>query len=297
SNAVVASRRVLVHRGLLPAGAPYRDAVRNRALEVVRKHPIVLEDLLQGGACRWRQRQAPADQVFAHERELPAEVDLGTEDLLVALEGDVPAHHVVEEDAKGPDCGRTAVVTAALDPFRGTVDAGAVKVCVEPVAEVVTGPEVDEVHGERLEVHENVLVLDVAVDDYGFVTGQHALNDLLEEEPGQRLFEHALLGDVVEQVLDGLWPLHDEDKGIGPLVPVEETNDAGYVGHLEQQVDLEGHPLTVQRGPFGHLLSRDVLDGDRQIVSVLRSSVDGTEATLSQKCSDPVVLLEGVGLL
>lgn len=110
----------------------------------------------------------------------------------------------------------------------------------------MTGPEVDQVHRERLEVHENVLVLDVAVDDSGFVTGQHALNDLLEEEPGQRLFEHALLGDVVEQVLDGLWPLHDEDKGIGPLVPVEETNDARYVGHLEQQVDLERDPLTVQ---------------------------------------------------
>jgi hypothetical protein len=45
-------------------------------------------------------------------------------DLLVALEGDVPADHVVKEDAKGPDCGLLPVVTGLLDPLRRRVHSG-----------------------------------------------------------------------------------------------------------------------------------------------------------------------------
>ena len=37
--------------------------------------------------------------------------------LFVRLEGDVPADHVVEEDAEGPDGGLVPVVLPTLDPL------------------------------------------------------------------------------------------------------------------------------------------------------------------------------------
>ena len=56
---------------------------------------------------------------------LEPEVDLGLADLLVRLEGDVPADHVVEEDSQGPDGGGIAVILTEQDPLGGSVDAGA----------------------------------------------------------------------------------------------------------------------------------------------------------------------------
>jgi len=51
------------------------------------------------------------------------EVDLGAADLLVRLEGNVAANHVVEEDAQAPDGGRVAVIATQHDPLRRCVDA------------------------------------------------------------------------------------------------------------------------------------------------------------------------------
>ncbi len=44
--------------------------------------------------------------------------------LLVRLEGNVSADHVVEQDAEGPDGGFVPVVLATLDPLRRGVYAG-----------------------------------------------------------------------------------------------------------------------------------------------------------------------------
>jgi len=50
--------------------------------------------------------------------------------VLVLLEGDVPAHHVVEEDAKGPDGQRVGGVTSETDPLRRGVDASSIEIGV-----------------------------------------------------------------------------------------------------------------------------------------------------------------------
>ena len=50
--------------------------------------------------------------------------EMGEADLLVALEGDVPADHVVEQDPQGPDRRLFPVVAGLLDPFRGRVHPG-----------------------------------------------------------------------------------------------------------------------------------------------------------------------------
>ena len=59
---------------------------------------------------------------FCAERS--SEGKLWVADLLVFLEGDVPAHHVIQEDAEGPDGERIAVVSAAPDPLWGSIDSG-----------------------------------------------------------------------------------------------------------------------------------------------------------------------------
>ncbi len=45
-------------------------------------------------------------------------------DLLIRLEGDVSANHVVQQDAQGPDSGGVAVVAAKHDPLGRRVHAG-----------------------------------------------------------------------------------------------------------------------------------------------------------------------------
>lgn len=50
-------------------------------------------------------------------------MDSRSDDLLVVLERDVAADHVVEQDSEGPDGGRDCLVLTPTDPLRRTVDA------------------------------------------------------------------------------------------------------------------------------------------------------------------------------
>ena len=69
--------------------------------------------------------KAASDQLLTFRRDVATKVDLGVADLLIFLEGDVALDHVVEEDAKRPDCERVALVSRASNPFWGGVYSGA----------------------------------------------------------------------------------------------------------------------------------------------------------------------------
>lgn len=60
-------------------------------------------------------------------------VEFPKEDIFVALERDVPAHHVIEQHSQGPDSGRHAMVPVVLYPLRRAVYPGACKNGKEPV--------------------------------------------------------------------------------------------------------------------------------------------------------------------
>ena len=119
---VLLRRRVHVRGERGGGGGGGRGGVRERDA-----HPGVLEDLLELDAVPGADAQAAADKVLALVGEAGAELDLGHADLLVLLEGDVPADHVVQEDPQRPDGGGVAVVAGAADPLRGSVDASACK--------------------------------------------------------------------------------------------------------------------------------------------------------------------------
>ena len=86
------------------------------------------EDLIKARPVGWRVLEEVADQILALSRnELMAragcrEVQDGTDDLLVLLEGNVTTDHVIEQNAHGPDGGGHAHVSPVVDPFRWRID-------------------------------------------------------------------------------------------------------------------------------------------------------------------------------
>ena len=89
--------------------------------------PGMAEDLVQGDAVLGPDPETGADQILTLGAHGPSEAELRVADLLVLLEGDVAADHVVEEDAQGPHGQRVAVVAAASDPLWRSVHPGACK--------------------------------------------------------------------------------------------------------------------------------------------------------------------------
>ena len=89
--------------------------------------PRMAEDLVQGDAVLGPNPETRPDQILTLGGHRPPEAELRVADLLVLLEGDVAADHVVEEDAQGPHSQRVAVVAATADPLWWSVDPGACK--------------------------------------------------------------------------------------------------------------------------------------------------------------------------
>ena len=66
--------------------------------------------------------EASPHEVLAFVGKAGAESNLRVANGLVGLEGDVTAHHVVEEDAEAPDGGLFTMVSRASDPLGRGVD-------------------------------------------------------------------------------------------------------------------------------------------------------------------------------
>ena len=75
-------------------------------LYAVQLHPILIV-----------YSQTRADQVLALGGDLVHEGQLPLADGLVTLEGDVPTHHVIEEDPQGPHGEAVSIILLVLDPL------------------------------------------------------------------------------------------------------------------------------------------------------------------------------------
>lgn len=88
-------------------------------------HPGMLEDGLETDAVLGPDAETGEDKVLTLRGQgRHSEPHICRADLLVLLEGDVPAHHVVEEDSQAPDGGLLSLVSGASDPFGRSVDSG-----------------------------------------------------------------------------------------------------------------------------------------------------------------------------
>ena len=70
-------------------------------------------------------RQALTDEISHAFRRLAAPLQLSLENLIILFEGNIPANHIKEEDAQGPDGGTDPLVAMILDPLGRTVNARA----------------------------------------------------------------------------------------------------------------------------------------------------------------------------
>jgi hypothetical protein len=179
------------------------------------------------------------NQISAVGRHSSAEGDGGVADLLVALKGDVPAHHVVKEDPEAPDCSRRSVVSVEPNPFRRGVDSSTVKVPVGTVAHEGSGSEVDQFEIEGVEVDQEIFVLDVPVDHTLTVAGQNRLHHLAEKVASHRLLQHALLRDEIKQIFARFGSLHDNYKGVVALKAVQDLDHSGATVDFSEQADFQ----------------------------------------------------------
>ena len=114
--------------------------------------------------------------------------------------------------------------------------------------------EVDESEAPRLEVEDEVLVLDVPVDDAHGGACEGSLHHLLEEVSGELLLESALVGDVVEEVGAGGGALHDNQEAVLALEPVQETHHPHHILAVVQETHFQRHTPPIQLNHTNHLL-------------------------------------------
>ncbi len=119
-----------------------------------------------------------------------------------------------------------------------------VKIHVVSGFDVGARSKVDQLEVEGSEIHQEVLVFDVPMDDSLAMAGNDGLDDLAEEVPRQLLLKHALLRDVVKEVLAGLGPLHDNDEGVMTFKAVDQLDHSRSAGDNVHQAHFQGDPLT-----------------------------------------------------
>ena len=173
-------------------------------------------------------------------------MELGVADLLVGLEGDVAADHVVEEDAQGPDGGLGAQVARTPDPLGRGVDPGALELRVVVILHEGPAPEVDEIQLSSFEIDEDVFILDVPVDDARGVAGEDCLYNLAEEVGSNLLIEAALLTDVVEHVNTVTGVFHNVDEGVVSLEEVQYFHHSVHFSDCAQKFELQGDLFAVE---------------------------------------------------
>ena len=120
-----------------------------------------------------------------------------------------------------------------------------IEVCVDGVFHVSTRAEVDEFECACLELDENVLILDVAVDDARPVYGDDCVHDLGEEVAGSLLAQGTLLRDVIKQVFYGVGSLHHNDETVRFLKVLQHLNNTGHMRHFLQKAHLQRDNMTI----------------------------------------------------
>ena len=95
-----------------------------------------MKDLLEVDPVVGPDPETTADEVLTLVGKAGAELELGHADLLVLLEGDVAADHVVKQDSQGPDGGGVTVVARASDPFGWSINSGSCNEEKKPLLQI-----------------------------------------------------------------------------------------------------------------------------------------------------------------
>jgi len=213
--------------------------------------------------------EALLDQVpgLASQTQLGVPDQLTGADLPVSGVGNVPAEHVVEEDAEGPDGQTRGLIFSVQDPFWRTVDPCTAElfenfVWLFLVVMLTPGPEVDQLDVEGVEVHENILVLDVPVEDAAVSAVDDSLDNITEHVAGELFRERPVLGYEIEEVL-AVYFLHDDVITICVVNIVQDLDhalnilDLLHESHFSRNVCLILIIILISI-VFYHFLNRDL---------------------------------------
>ena len=152
------------------------------------------------------------------------EVELSLQNLLVPLKGNVPTYHVVEEDTQGPDSGWECMVLVTRDPLWGAVHPCPIKVSVGFIMKKGAGTKIDKFGAAPAEVHQDVLILDVTMDNSTGVAVPNGCHYLGKEAAASAFAQRALLCDVVKEILGRKRPLEDQHEALWCLKPVKQAD-------------------------------------------------------------------------
>lgn len=117
--------------------------------------------------------------------------------------------------------------------------------CVKSILEVSAGAKVDELQVEGLEIHKEVFILDIPMDDTFPVASEHRLDDLPEKVSRELLLQDSLLRDEVKEIFAVRGLLHDVDEGVVPFVEVEQPDDAVDGLDLGKELELKRYSVTI----------------------------------------------------
>ena len=163
-------------------------------------------------------------------------------DLPVCGVGNVPAQHVVEQDTQWPDCQTGGPVLSLQDPLWWAVDSGASElleysVWLILVIVLTPGPEVNQLGVEGVQVHEDVLVLDVPVQDPAVSAVDHSLNNITEHFAGKSFRQRPLLGYKIKKVL-AINSLHNNVIAVRVINVVQDPDHTGDILYLLHESDF-----------------------------------------------------------
>lgn len=101
-----------------------------------------------------------------------------------------------------------------------------VKVRVSFFLDKGPGTEIDKLQIKSLEIHQQVFIFDISVDNPFRVARSDRLDHLTEEVARQMLLEHAFLRDKVKEIFARFRSFHDYEERIVALKAVEDFDNS-----------------------------------------------------------------------
>ena len=139
-----------------------------------------------------------------------------------------------------------------------------IKISEDLLCEEGAGAEVDQLELAGVEIYEDVLVFNVAVNDAALMNCDYGFDDLSEEASRMVLRQHAVISDVVEQILTMSGALHNQNVTVVLLEVIQQFDGTRNMRHLFQKRGFQWNNFAVHFHQIIDFVFTDVLDCNLQ---------------------------------
>lgn len=132
------------------------------------------------------------------------------------------------------------------------------------------------------------------MNDFRAFTSKWSFHDLFKDASSQNFVEGTAITDEIEEIAEGTWSFHDNEKTVLTLIPVDYLDHAvnGFAGF--QKSYFQGNIPSLQYWPFCDVSSCDVFNCDTQSVFDSVSSIDYSKSSSPDFWAQLVCSLEVV---